>query len=78
MSQQLSERSQHVLKALVEKYINDGQPVGSKTLAQETALVLSPASIRNVMADLEAHGLIQSPHTSAGRVAYAAGLPLVC
>lgn len=64
----LSDRSQQLLKYLVESYIRDGQPVGSKTLAQNCGLSLSSATVRNVMADLEAHGYIISPHTSAGRV----------
>ena len=64
----LSERSQYLFKVLVERYIADGQPVGSRTLARDAKLELSPATIRNVMADLEDMGLIQSPHTSAGRV----------
>jgi heat-inducible transcriptional repressor len=64
----LNERSQRLLKFLVERYIRDGQPVGSRTLSKDSGLDLSPASIRNVMADLEELGLINSPHTSAGRV----------
>jgi len=64
----LNERSQRLLKFLVERYIRDGQPVGSRTLSKDSGLDLSPASIRNVMADLEEMGLINSPHTSAGRV----------
>lgn len=64
----LSERAQFLFKALVERYIEDGQPVGSRTLARETRLDLSAATIRNVMADLEDLGLIRAPHTSAGRV----------
>lgn len=64
----LSDRSQQLLKALIELYIRDGQPVGSKTLVTETGLCLSSATIRNVMADLEERGLICSPHTSAGRI----------
>ncbi|SMF96237.1 heat-inducible transcription repressor HrcA [Methylomagnum ishizawai] len=65
---QLSERAQHLLKVLVERYINDGEPVGSRALAREAGLNLSPATIRNVMADLEELGLITAPHTSAGRM----------
>lgn len=65
---QLNERSLHLFKALVERFIEDGQPVGSRTLARNTNLDLSPASIRNIMADLEDIGLLQAPHTSAGRV----------
>ncbi len=64
----LNERSLHLLKTLVEKYIEDGQPVGSRSLAKNADIKLSPATIRNVMADLEDLGLIHSPHTSAGRV----------
>ncbi len=65
---ELSERAQYLLKALTERYIRDGQPVGSRTLAREAGLKLSPATIRNVIADLEELGLVTSPHTSAGRV----------
>ena len=64
----LGERAQRLLKLLVEHYIRDGQPVGSRTLSRGSDLDLSPASIRNVMADLEDLGLVRSPHTSAGRV----------
>jgi heat-inducible transcriptional repressor len=64
----LNERAQTLLKALVERYIADGQPVGSRALSKMSGLDLSPASIRNVMADLEDMGFIASPHTSAGRV----------
>jgi len=67
-SNALDDRAQRLLKALVERYVADGQPVGSRTLARELNLELSPATIRNVMADLEALGFINSPHTSAGRV----------
>src|SRR5918911_2803681 len=64
----LSERAQLLLKTLVERYIAEGQPVGSRTLSRYAGLDLSPASIRNVMADLEEMGFIASPHTSAGRI----------
>ena len=64
----LNERAQNLLKVLVERYIIDGQPVGSRSLSKCSGLELSPASIRNIMADLEDLGLITSPHTSAGRV----------
>ena len=63
-----SDRAQQLLRTLVECYIRDGQPVGSRTLTRESGLSLSPATIRNVMADLEEHGFVSSPHTSAGRV----------
>jgi heat-inducible transcriptional repressor len=64
----VSERAQHFLKALIERYIRDGQPVGSRTLSKDTGLDLSAATVRNVMADLDDLGLVSSPHTSAGRV----------
>jgi heat-inducible transcriptional repressor len=67
-SQALNERAQLLLKTLVERYIADGQPVGSRALSKYSGLDLSPASIRNVMADLEDMGFIASPHTSAGRI----------
>ena len=64
----LSDRAQTLLKFLVERHIADGQPVGSRALSKFSGMELSPASIRNVMADLEEMGYIASPHTSAGRV----------
>jgi heat-inducible transcriptional repressor len=64
----LSERAQILLKTLVERYIVEGQPMGSRALSKYSGLDLSPASIRNLMADLEEMGFIASPHTSAGRV----------
>jgi heat-inducible transcriptional repressor len=64
----LNERAQLLLKALIENYIREGQPVGSRTLSRDSGLSLSSATIRNVMADLEDLGLVASPHTSAGRV----------
>jgi heat-inducible transcriptional repressor len=64
----LDKRAQVLLKTLVERYIAEGQPVGSRTLSRHSGLDLSPATIRNVMSDLEELGLITSPHTSAGRV----------
>lgn len=65
---QLDKRAQTLLKALVERYIADGQPVGSRALARISGLDLSPATIRNIMSDLEELGLVASPHTSAGRI----------
>lgn len=65
---ELNERAQKLLKNLVTRYIRDGQPVGSRTLSKDSELALSPATIRNVMADLEDMGLVTSPHTSAGRI----------
>ncbi len=64
----MDKRAQILLKTLVEHYISDGQPVGSRTLSKCSGLDLSPASIRNVMSDLEEMGFIASPHTSAGRI----------
>src|SRR5690348_13310864 len=64
----LDARAQHLLKTLVERYVAEGQPVGSRALSRHSGLDLSPATIRNVMSDLEDMGLIASPHTSAGRV----------
>jgi len=64
----ISERAQYLLKSLVERYIADGQPVGSRVLAKNSGIKLSPATVRNVMSDLEDLGLITSPHTSAGRI----------
>jgi heat-inducible transcriptional repressor len=64
----MNERSRILLKSLIEKHISDGQPIGSRELAKSSGLELSPASIRNIMADLEEMGFIASPHTSAGRI----------
>ncbi|MGE5241384.1 MAG: heat-inducible transcriptional repressor HrcA, partial [Bacteroidota bacterium] len=64
----LNPRAEILLKTLIERYIADGQPVGSRTLARQAGLELSPATVRNVMSDLEEMGLVRSPHTSAGRV----------
>ncbi len=64
----LNERAQQLLRILVEQFIRDGQPVGSRTLSRESGMSLSSATIRNVMADLEDHGYVASPHTSAGRI----------
>ncbi|MGI4860292.1 MAG: heat-inducible transcriptional repressor HrcA [Janthinobacterium lividum] len=64
----LDPRAQTLLKTLIERYIAEGQPVGSRTLSKFSGLELSPATIRNVMSDLEEQGLVISPHTSAGRV----------
>jgi heat-inducible transcriptional repressor len=75
-SQNLNDRSLQLLKNLVERYIESGQPVGSKVLSQDIDTKLSPATIRNVMADLEDLGLIYSPHQSAGRIPTATGYRL--
>jgi heat-inducible transcriptional repressor len=72
----ISDRAQHFLRVLIERYIQDGQPVGSRTLAKDAGLHLSPATIRNVMADLEDLGFVASPHTSAGRIPTVSGYRL--
>lgn len=72
----LDDRAKLLMKALVERYIADGQPIGSRTLSKASGLDLSPATIRNVMSDLEELGLIVSPHTSAGRIPTARGYRL--
>jgi len=72
----LDERARTLLKTLVEHYIADGQPVGSRALSKYSGLALSPATIRNVMADLEEAGFVASPHTSAGRIPTARGYRL--
>ncbi|HSG87944.1 MAG TPA: heat-inducible transcriptional repressor HrcA [Pseudomonadales bacterium] len=72
----LGDRASLLLKLLVERYIDSGVPVASKQLALESDLNISSATVRNVMADLEAHGLVTSPHTSAGKVPTPAGLRL--
>ncbi|MDH4124269.1 MAG: heat-inducible transcriptional repressor HrcA [Gammaproteobacteria bacterium] len=71
-----SERAQHLLRVLIQRYIQDGQPVGSRTLSKDSGLDLSPATIRNVMSDLEDLGLVSAPHTSAGRIPTAQGYRL--
>ena len=63
-----SDRAQHLLRVLIQRYIREGQPVGSRTLSKDSGLDLSPATIRNVMSDLEELGMVSAPHTSAGRV----------
>src|SRR5579864_5941811 len=73
---ELNERSREIFRMIVEAYVETGDPVGSRTLARRSALELSPATIRNVMADLEEQGLLFAPHTSAGRLPTEAGLRL--
>ena len=63
-----SDRAQHLLRVLIQRFIRDGHPVGSRTLSKDAGLALSPATIRNVMSDLEDMGLVSAPHTSAGRI----------
>ncbi|WP_428003918.1 HrcA family transcriptional regulator [Xanthomonas oryzae] len=72
-SPMLDPRTRQLLRTLIARYIRDGEPVGSKTLAQHAGLDVSPATIRNILADLEDVGLLSSPHTSAGRVPTAHG-----
>lgn len=64
----IDERAQNLLKVLIERYIKEGQPIGSRSLAKDSGMKLSPATIRNIMSDLEDMGMIVSPHTSAGRI----------
>ena len=64
-------------RVLIQRYIQEGQPVGSRTLSKDSGLDLSPATIRNVMSDLEEMGLVAAPHTSAGRIPTPQGLPLL-
>ena len=71
-----NERAQFLLKALIQRFIRDGQPVGSRTLSRDSGLELSPATIRNVMSDLEELGLVSAPHTSAGRIPTSQGYRL--
>jgi heat-inducible transcriptional repressor len=71
-----NERAQYLLKVLIRRFIRDGQPVGSRTLSRDAGLDLSPATIRNIMSDLEDLGLVSAPHTSAGRVPTAQGYRL--
>lgn len=76
LAEELGERPREVFRHLVDAFLTSGEPVGSRTLSQRLPLSLSPASIRNVMADLEALGLLYAPHTSAGRVPTERGLRL--
>src|SRR3546814_9593370 len=69
----LDPRARHLLRTLISRHIRDGEPVGSQTLARHSGLAVSPATIRNILADLEEIGLLTSPHTSAGRIPTAQG-----
>src|SRR5688572_3128610 len=73
---ELNERSREIFKRIVEAYLQTGEPVGSRNLSRALPMTLSPASVRNVMSDLEALGLIYAPHTSAGRLPTQSGLRL--
>src|SRR3954467_12988560 len=74
----LSERSRTILRQIVESYLTTGEPVGSRNLSRVLPMTLSPASVRNVMSDLENAGLIYAPHTSAGRLPTELGLRFFC
>jgi heat-inducible transcriptional repressor len=76
MAEIINDRAQQILKSLIELYIRDGQPVGSRALVEEARLPVSAATVRSVMADLEQQGFITSPHTSAGRIPTASGYRL--
>ncbi len=69
-------RARRLLRTLIAQYLADGEPVGSRTLSRSSGLDVSPATIRNIMADLEEAGLVASPHTSAGRIPTPRGLRL--
>ena len=73
MNLEPNNRAQYLLKVLIQKYISDGSPIGSRTLLEDSGLDLSPATIRHIMSDLEDHGLIRAPHTSSGRIPTARG-----
>ncbi len=68
VSKLTNDRARHLLRILIQRYIREGEPVGSRTLSKESGLDLSPATVRNVMSDLEDMGLVSAPHTSAGRI----------
>lgn len=74
----LDERSRDIFRHIVEAYLNDGEPVGSRNLSRLLQQTLSPATIRNVMSDLEHLGLIYAPHVSAGRMPTQSGLRFFC
>ncbi|MBV8166368.1 MAG: heat-inducible transcription repressor HrcA, partial [Alphaproteobacteria bacterium] len=76
MITELNERSREIFRQIVEAYVETGEPIGSRTLSRRLDVALSPATIRNVMADLEDAGLLHAPHTSAGRIPTEAGLRL--
>src|SRR3954466_2300456 len=76
ITSELGSRPREIFRHLVEAYLSSGEPVGSRTLSQRLPVTLSPASIRNIMADLKGMGLLYAPHTSAGRVPTEKGLRL--
>ncbi len=75
---ELNDRTRNIFRMVVESYLDSGAPVGSRTISKFPGLNLSPASIRNVMQDLEEAGLLAAPHTSAGRMPTESGLQIVC
>ena len=74
MITELNERSREIFRLIVDAYVETGEPIGSRALSKKLSTKLSPATVRNVMADLEASGLLFAPHTSAGRLPTDAGL----
>ena len=74
MINELNQRSREIFRLIVDAYVASGEPVGSRTISRRLGMALSPATIRNVMADLEEQGLLYAPHTSAGRIPTDAGL----
>ncbi|MBP2293948.1 MULTISPECIES: heat-inducible transcriptional repressor HrcA [Azospirillum] len=76
MITELNQRSREIFRLIVDAYVATGEPVGSRTISRRLGMALSPATIRNVMADLEEQGLLYAPHTSAGRIPTEAGLRL--
>ncbi len=76
MISELNQRSREIFRQIVDAYVASGEPVGSRTISRRLGMALSPATIRNVMADLEEQGLLYAPHTSAGRIPTEAGLRL--
>src|SRR5271154_5631954 len=73
----LNDRSREIFRLIIDSYMETGEPIGSRTLSRRLGQNLSPATVRNVMADLEEAGLLYAPHTSAGRLPTAAGVRLV-
>ena len=76
MISELNQRSRDIFRTIVDAYVETGEPIGSRTISRRLGISLSPATIRNVMTDLEDLGLLYSPHTSAGRLPTEAGLRL--
>ncbi|MEO1748946.1 MAG: heat-inducible transcriptional repressor HrcA, partial [Pseudomonadota bacterium] len=74
LNEQMDERTRDIFRRIVESYLTQGEPVGSRSLSKQLPVALSPASVRNVMSDLEALGLVYAPHVSAGRMPTEQGL----